>query len=161
MYTIFYILLLNTIWIGNGYKKITKSLCLWYRHNENVSFSISNCLMVWCVINSSKAVKGIELKEASVFFLFLLLNIFFIYISNIIPFPDLRSGIPCPIPLPPVSTRVLPHQSRHYPTLGSRNPSGQRATAPTDVQQGHPLPHMQPELWVPLCGFFGCWSSPW
>jgi hypothetical protein len=30
----------------------------------------------------------------------------------------------------------------------------------TDVQQGHPLPHMQPEALVPPSVFFGWWSSP-
>jgi hypothetical protein len=37
----------------------------------------------------------------------------------------------------------------HSPTLGHRTTSGPRVTHPTDVQQGHPLPHMRPEPWVP------------
>jgi hypothetical protein len=62
--------------------------------------------------------------------------------------------------------RVLPNpftlifQSWHSPTLGHQTPSGPGATPPTDVQQGHPLPHM-PVPWVPPCVFFGWWFSPW
>ena len=76
---------------------------------------------------------------------------FFIYISNIFPFPGLpfRNSLPH-LPIP-ASMRVLhhlppplfPHQ--HSPTLGHRTPSGPKASPPTDVQQGHPLLHMQPE----------------
>ena len=52
----------------------------------------------------------------------------------------------------------------HSPTLGHQTPLGPRASPPTDGlvgQQGHPLPHMWPESWVPLCILFGWWSSPW
>jgi hypothetical protein len=49
----------------------------------------------------------------------------------------------------------------HSPTLGHRTFTGPKAFPPTDVQQGHSLPHMQPEPWVPPCIFFGWWSSPW
>ena len=49
----------------------------------------------------------------------------------------------------------------HSPTLGHRTTSGPRVTHPTDVQQGHPLPHMRPEPWVPPCVLLGWWSSPW
>jgi hypothetical protein len=47
-----------------------------------------------------------------------------------------------------------------FPYIGALKPSGPRAAPPTDVQKGHPLPHMQPELWVPPCAFFSWWSSP-
>ena len=51
--------------------------------------------------------------------------------------------------LPPATMRVFPTHSStpvfppwHSPTLGHRTPSGPRASPPTDVQQGHPLPHI-------------------
>jgi hypothetical protein len=43
------------------------------------------------------------------FFLFLLLDIFFIYISNVIPFPGRPSGAPYPIPLPLPLWGYSPH----------------------------------------------------
>jgi hypothetical protein len=69
------------------------------------------------------------------------------------------------MPLPPNSLRVLIHLPTlsfppwHFPTLGHRTPSGPRAMPLTDVRQGHPLPHMQPEPCIPTCVLFGCWSS--
>ena len=45
-----------------------------------------------------------------------------------------------------------------FPYSGASNTPGPRASPPTDVQQGHPLPHMQPAPWVPPCAFFG-WCS--
>jgi hypothetical protein len=75
---------------------------------------------------------------------------------------------PYPIPPPPASMRVLLHPPTtpifppwHYPTLGHWTPSGLRASLPTDVQQGHLLPHMWSAPWVAPCVFFGWWSSPW
>jgi hypothetical protein len=44
----------------------------------------------------------------------------------------------------------------HSHTLRHQTLSGPRASPPTDVQQGHPLPHMWPAPWV----FFGWCSSP-
>jgi hypothetical protein len=44
--------------------------------------------------------------------------------------------------------RVFPHSPTpilppwHSPILGHQTPSGPRDSPPTDVQQGHPLPHM-------------------
>ena len=73
------------------------------------------------------------------------------------------SPMETPYPIPPhfASIRVLPnHPSTpafplwHSTTLGHQNPSGLRAAPPTDIQQGHPLPHMQPEPWVPPCVLF-------
>jgi hypothetical protein len=59
----------------------------------------------------------------------------------------------------PASMRVLPHPPNHshlpalaFPYTDASNPFSPRAAPPTDVQQGHPLPHMP---WVPLCVFFG------
>jgi hypothetical protein len=74
------------------------------------------------------------------FLLKILLDIFFIYISNVIPFP------PYPLPTLPV------HQPTHScflaldsPTLGHRAFTEPRASLPNDDQQGHPLLHMQLE----------------
>jgi hypothetical protein len=93
------------------------------------------------------------------------LAIFFIYISNVLPFPGLPfktplshaispclfyKGVPPPAPIFP---------PWHSSTLGHRTPSGLRASSPTDVQQGHPLPHMWPAPWVTPCVLFGWWSS--
>ena len=68
-----------------------------------------------------------------------------------------------PILPSPASMKVLTHPlpfSRHSPTLGHLTPSGPRASPFTDVQQGHPLLHMQLEPWVTLCVLFGWWFSP-
>jgi hypothetical protein len=45
--------------------------------------------------------------------------------------------------------------------LGHQAFTGLRASLPIDVQQGHPLLHMQLEPWVPPCVLFGWWFSPW
>jgi hypothetical protein len=65
------------------------------------------------------------------------------------PLPCLYEGAPTPT-FPPW----------HFPTVGHRKPSGPRASPCTDVQPGHPLPHMWLEPWVPSCVLFGWWSSP-
>jgi hypothetical protein len=67
---------------------------------------------------------------------FFFLDIFFIYISNVIPF----YGFPSENLLSPFTEP--------------------RASLPIDVQQGHPLLHMQLEPWVPLCELFGWWFNP-
>jgi hypothetical protein len=59
------------------------------------------------------------------------------------------------LPHPP--TPVLHPQ--HSPTLGHWTPSDPKACPPTDVQQGHPLPHKRPAAWVAPCVFFSWWSS--
>jgi hypothetical protein len=46
----------------------------------------------------------------------------------------------------------------HSPTLEHWTPLGPRTVPPMDVQQGHPLPHIRPEPWVPPCVLIG-WSS--
>jgi hypothetical protein len=71
------------------------------------------------------------------------------------------SQVPYPIPHSPASMRVLLHPPTHpptpafppwhSPTLGHQTLSGLRVTPPTDVQQGHLLPHIWPEPWVPPC----------
>jgi hypothetical protein len=98
---------------------------------------------------------------------FLKLDIFFFYISNVFPFPGLPFRAPYPIPLPlplwgwsPTYPPTPAFPPWHSPTLGYWTPSGSRAFPPTDIQQGHPLPHMWPAPWVPPCIFFGWWFSP-
>jgi hypothetical protein len=84
-------------------------------------------------------------------------NRYFIYISNVIPFP----GFPSENPLshhhhrplltnPPTSASL----SWHSPTLRHQTFSGPRASPPIHAQQGHPLLHMQLEPWVPPCVLF-------
>ena len=48
-----------------------------------------------------------------------------------------------------------------FPYTGALRLIGPRASLPIDVQQGHPLLHMQLEPWVPPCVLFGWWFSPW
>jgi hypothetical protein len=92
-----------------------------------------------------------------------LLDIFFNYISNVIPFP-----CPPPDPLshppsswfyegapPPTNSPSLPW---HSPTLGHQAFTGPRASPPIDVCQGHPL---QLEPCVAPCVLFGWWFSLW
>ena len=82
-------------------------------------------------------------------------DIFFIYISNVFPFPGpsfrkplshpsspcFYDGDPPPTHLPthsPTHSYLLPRISLHW---GIKHPQAQRAFPPTDVQQGHSLPH--------------------
>jgi hypothetical protein len=94
---------------------------------------------------------------------FFLLDIFFIYISNVIPFLSFPSENPLSSP-PLLSPHA--HQSTHssWPChsliRGHRAFTGPRASPPTDDRLGHPLLHMQLEKWVPPCVFFGWWFSP-
>jgi hypothetical protein len=75
------------------------------------------------------------------------------------PYPILPTclyeGAPPPIHLP--TPIFLPW---HSPTLGHQTPLGPRTTPPSDIQQGHPLTHMQLESWDTPCVHFGWWSSP-
>ena len=83
------------------------------------------------------------------------------------PFQVSHPETPYPIPLPlplwgfspthPSTSVFLPW---HSPTLRHQTPSGPRAAPPTDVQQGHPLPHVRREPWVAPCELFGWWSNP-
>ena len=87
----------------------------------------------------------------------------FLMLSPLQVFP---TETPLLFPPPPASMRVIPYP----PTVpsspgiplhwGIGNPLGPRAAPPTDAQQGHPLPYIQPEPWIPSCVLFGWWSSP-
>jgi hypothetical protein len=74
----------------------------------------------------------------------ILLDIFFIYISNFIPFPGFPSENPIyPISLPLLTNLLTPASlSWHYSILGHPAFSGPRASPPIDDQKGHPLLHM-------------------
>jgi hypothetical protein len=78
------------------------------------------------------------------------------------PFQVSPSENPYSISHPSASMRVLPHPLTHscLPALAFPYTGAQGALLPL-IQQGHPLPHMQPEPWVSLCVLFGWWSSPW
>ena len=74
-----------------------------------------------------------------------------------LPIPSLLPLPPggCASTYPPIPAFLL----WHSPTLGHRTPTGPRAVPSIDVQQGHPLPHVRLEPWVPPCVLFGWWSS--
>jgi hypothetical protein len=79
------------------------------------------------------------------------------------PFPGFHSEKP-PTPSPPPPAHQPTHShflAWHSPTLGHQAFTGPRASSPIDVQQGHPLLHMQLEPCVPPCVLFGWWFNPW
>lgn len=86
-------------------------------------------------------------------FSFLLLDIFFICISNVIPFRSFPTRNLPSHPVPPASL------SCHSPTLGHQAFTGPRDSPPTDALQSHPLLHIQLVPWVPPCVHFGWWFS--
>ena len=95
-----------------------------------------------------------------------LLDILFAYILNVLPFPGLPSGNLIPFPPFPASMSMLTHPPTHscipsltFPYTGSV--PGPRASLPIDVQQDHPLLHMQMEPGVLSSLLFGWCFSPW
>ena len=77
---------------------------------------------------------------------YFLLNIFFIYILNVIPFLSFPSENPLSPPPPPAPQHTHSHSwSWHFPILGHRTFTGPRASPPIDDQLGHPLLHMKLE----------------
>ena len=99
-----------------------------------------------------------------------LLCIFFIYTSNVIPFPVfLHSQKPssyhpslCFYEVVPLTTcTLLPPPPSHSCTKVHQVFRGPRASSLIDVQPGHPLLPMQLQPWLPLCVLFGWWFSPW
>jgi hypothetical protein len=87
-------------------------------------------------------------------------DIFFIYISNVFPFPTFPSKSP---PSPPPTPNPQPTHSHswswHSPILGHRTFRGPKASPPIDDSLGHPLLHIQLEPQVPPCVFFDWWFS--
>ena len=99
---------------------------------------------------------------------YFLLDIFFIYISNVIPFPGLPSENPFSPPPSPAYMRIPLCPPTHsclpalaFPTLGPWAFTGPRASPPIDASQVHPLLHVKLEPWVPPCVLFSWWLSPW
>jgi hypothetical protein len=98
------------------------------------------------------------------------LDIFFIYISNVIPFPDHLSSPQNP-PIPSYFLLLLWGCSRpplihfsplSHPLLLEHSAfTGQRASSSTDAQEGHPLLHVWLEPWTPPCVLLGWWLRPW
>jgi hypothetical protein len=91
-----------------------------------------------------------------------LYNIFLYLHFKCFPFP----GLPFINPLshPPclyegISTHppTLIFPPWHFPHPGTSNTLRPKGHSPTNVHQGHPLPHKQPESWL----LFARWSSPW
>jgi hypothetical protein len=76
------------------------------------------------------------------------LDIFFIYSSNVIPFPSFPSENPLsPPPLPLFPNPPTPSSwPWHSPTLGHRTFTGPRASPPIDDHLGEHLLHKQIEL---------------
>jgi hypothetical protein len=96
------------------------------------------------------------------FFSFFWLDIFFIYMSNVIPFPVFPcESPPSPTPYQLTNPPTPASWPWHSPTLGHRAFTGPRVSPPIDDLQGHPLLHMQLEPRVPPCVIFGWWFSPW
>jgi hypothetical protein len=113
------------------------------------------------------------------FFCFFWVDILFIYISNVIPFPSFPSRRPLshrPFPFlyegvsptthlpPPACMTVVPHPSTHFhlPALAFSYTGASILPRTKDlysnyVQQDHPLLHMQLEPWVPPCELLGWW----
>jgi hypothetical protein len=102
-----------------------------------------------------------SLSLGFLFFFLIIIRYFFIYISNVIPFPHFPSkSPPVPSPLPLLTNPPTPASlSWHSPAL--RNQAWLRVSPLIDVPQGHPLLHMQLEPWVPPCMLFVWWFSPW
>jgi hypothetical protein len=89
-----------------------------------------------------------------------LLDIFFIYISNVIPFPGIPSKKTLPLPPPHAYQPTHSHfLAQSIPYIGHRTFTGPRAFPPIDDRLDHPLLHIQLELWIPPCVFFGWWFS--
>ena len=97
-------------------------------------------------------------RECRTLEFFFLLDIFFIYISNVIPFPGFPSENALSPPLSPCSPTI----PLWLPSLGI--PLHRvKASPPIDEQQSHHLLHMQLEPWVPLysswwCSFWELWG---
>jgi hypothetical protein len=88
-------------------------------------------------------------------FFFPLLDIFFIYISNVISFPSFPSPkIPYPLHNPPAPQANHSHSWSWHKAF-----TGPRAYPPIDDRIGHPLLHILLEPQVPSCVFFDWWYS--
>jgi hypothetical protein len=82
-------------------------------------------------------------------------------LSSFFVFPPKKNPIPSPLSL--LTNQHTPISLYWHPlaALGHKAFTGPRASPPIDVQQGHPLLHIQLEPWVPPCVLFGWWFNPW
>jgi hypothetical protein len=133
---------------------------------------LNDCILIlfyislWCVLSIIQTIWCHLCVCACV-----LLDIFWIYISNVILFPGFQPENPYPIPPSPTSMRVFPGpplhpptpNSAHWhsPTMGHQVFIGPRASPLLDAQQYYPLQHRLLEQWVLPCVFFGWWFSPY
>jgi hypothetical protein len=86
---------------------------------------------------------------------------YFLYISNVIPYPSLPSKNPLSPPTCPAPQPTHSHSwALHSPILGHRTFTGPRASPPIDDQLGHPLLHMQLEPQGSPYIFFDWWFRP-
>jgi hypothetical protein len=91
-------------------------------------------------------------------FLYILLSIFFIHISNVIPYPSFSSENH--LSLTPSTVPQSTHSHSwywHSLIRGHKTFTGPRASPPIDDQLGHPLLHIQLEPQVPPLVFFDWW----
>jgi hypothetical protein len=92
---------------------------------------------------------------------YFLLHIFFIYISNVIPFPSFFSeNHLSPLPSPCSPTHHSHSWPWHCPIMEHRTFMGLRASPHIDDRVGHLLVHKQLEPPVPPRVFFDWWFSP-
>jgi hypothetical protein len=133
-------------------------LIFWEVHIYNVTIYKTLC---W-IPSSPIPLTSFDIQNSILFFYWK----FFIYISNVIPFPGFPPENPLYhlsspffyVPKPPTHSCLL---ALHSPTRGHQAFTEQRASPPIDVQQGHTLLHIQLEPCVPPCVVFGWWFSPW
>jgi hypothetical protein len=89
---------------------------------------------------------------------YFILDIFFIYISNGIPFPIFHSENPLsPHPYPAPQHTHSHSQCWLSPILGHRTFTGPRVSPPIDDRLGHSQLHIQIKPHVPRCVFFDWW----
>jgi hypothetical protein len=133
----------------------------WESSLQSWNYCVSMCLFKFLLVWRS-------LKMLQFFFLtcilhlcylfilsYFLLNIFFIYILNVIPFLSFPSENPLSPPPPPAPQHTHSHSwSWHFPILGHRTFTGPRASPPIDGRLGHLLLHIWLEPQVPPCIFF-------
>ena len=124
------------------------------RNFEN--FTHEYCISIVC-FSTTPTLQNLSHK---LFFLLstFLLDIFFIYISNVISLPS----FPSKNPLSPHNSSQ-PTQSYswswHSPMLGHKTFTGPRASPSIDDWLGHPLLYIYLEPQVPPCVFFDWWFS--